>query len=259
MPIAPQTARIEPNASGEKAVGASLRILALAETWKGSNSYAFVRALRNAGHSVSALPDQWFVPSAWQSIPLKVLRRLITPYTRKEYTKALIAEARSLKPHLLFVFKGPYVEREAVDAIRDLGAAAINFYPDVSFTAHGSNIPKALPCYDWVFTTKTFGVIDMRERLGITRSSFLPHGFDAETHCPVALGVRDHAQYDCDASFIGTWSPKKEALLTHLLNSLPTLRLKIWGGLWERSSGTLEGAVMKRTGTSREFGCALRR
>jgi glycosyltransferase involved in cell wall biosynthesis len=241
-----------------RAAAPPLRILAVCETWQGSNAYAFTRAMHRAGHSVTTLPDNWFVPSDWRATPLKVLRRLITPVTVREYTHTLVEEARRLRPHLFFVFKGPYVEGRAVDAIRDLGAIAVNYYPDISFTAHGPYIPGALPRYDWVFTTKTFGIDDMKSQLGITRVSLLPHGYDAETHAPVNLDPRDHAQYDCDASFIGTWSQKKEALLAEVVERFPVLRLKIWGDQWGRVRPSLKPYVLSRSVKGTEYAKAVR-
>jgi spore maturation protein CgeB len=48
-----------------------LRILAVAETWQGANSYAFVRAFRRMGQSVAIVPEEWYVAIGWHSIPLK--------------------------------------------------------------------------------------------------------------------------------------------------------------------------------------------
>ncbi len=35
------------------------------------------------------------------------------------------------------------------------------WWPDVSFFAHGPSIPRAVPHYDWIFTTKSFGLADL--------------------------------------------------------------------------------------------------
>ena len=212
-----------------------LRILAVAETWQGSNAYAFVRAFRRAGHSVSVLPDEWFAASGWQSRPMKAARRLLWPMILREATHAAIREAELFRPHLFFVFKGIMVSPEAIRAVQARGGVAINFWPDTSFVDHGRTATRALPCYDWIFTTKTFGPADLHTRFEIANASFLPHGFDPETHRPTAMDDEAAALYGCDASFIGTWSPKKEALLSALLSALPGLNLKIWGSQWERA------------------------
>jgi spore maturation protein CgeB len=87
-----------------------------------------------------------------------------------------------------------------------------------------------------VFTTKSWGIADMQKQLGLKSVSFLEHGFDPEIHRPLPLSEEDHARYGCDVVFIGTWSPKKEKLLSHLKRALPAVRLMIWGIYWEKSS-----------------------
>src|SRR5688572_22294808 len=109
-----------------------LRILAVSDTWQGSNAYAYVRAFRRLGHSVRVVSSENYVPGEWKRKHLRVLRRIMEPVFTREYTEALIEEARELRPHLFFVFKGRYVAAEAIRSIRELGAIAINFYPDVS-------------------------------------------------------------------------------------------------------------------------------
>jgi spore maturation protein CgeB len=150
----------------------------------------------------------------------------------REYVEALISEAQALKPNLFFVFKGRYVTAEAVKAIRQLGAVAVNFYPDVSFMAHGEYLPRALPVYDWVFTTKTFGLADLEQLLGVRTASFMPPSFDPEVHRRVELDVEDRATYECDVSFIGTWSPKKQQFIEQIAAKLPSVRLRVWGAQW---------------------------
>lgn len=225
--------------TGAVAADDQLRILAVADVWEGSNAYAFVRAFRRLGHSVSVLAPENFVPSAWKSVELKAFRRLAEPLLVREYTRALIEEAQRLRPHLFFVFKGRYVHEDAVARIRELGSVAVNFFPDVSFLAHGKYIPRALPLYDWIFSTKTFGLDDLEKHLGVKQASFLAHGYDPEVHRPRNLSRDERLRYECDVSFIGTWSPKKQDVLERLASTLPDLRLRIWGSQWERARQAL--------------------
>jgi spore maturation protein CgeB len=234
-----------------------LRILAVAETWQGSNAYAFVRSFRRAGHSVSVLADEWFAASGWQSRPMKAARRLLWRMVLREATNAAIREAETFRPHLFFVFKGIMVSPQAIRAVQAQGGVAINFWPDTSFVDHGKTAVQALPCYDWIFTTKTFGPADLQARFGITNASFLPHGFDPETHKPMAMDASDAALYGCDASFIGTWSPKKEKLLAALMRAMPNLDLKIWGSQWERAGSSLRAHVQRRPVFGAEYAKAI--
>ena len=230
-----------------------LRILASCHTWQGATDYGFLRAFRRAGHSVINVPDTDFIPVGWQSLPLKALRRVTLAAMVADYQKALIEAARQLAPQLFFIFKGTYVRAATIDAIRQLGAVAINVYPDVSFTVHGPHIAGALPRYDWIFTTKSYGVLDLEQGLGIRQASFLPHGYDPETHFPAVLDDFDRAGLASQAAFIGTWSPKKEALLGCLRKALPELHLKVWGNQWDGAAATLGEALTLQAITGREY------
>jgi spore maturation protein CgeB len=235
----------------------TFRILAVGDLWQGSNAYAYVRAFRRAGHSVRVLAPENYVPSAWASRPLKAVRRTLEPLLVREYAKALLSAAANLRPHLFFVFKGRYVDPDVVRRIKAAGAVAVNFFPDVSFMAHGPLIPQALPHYDWVFTAKTFGVNDMRHRLGVESASVLPHGYDPEVHAPVELDAEDRHRYECDVSFVGTWSPKKQSFLEKLVALYPGIRLRVWGYQWEPAHATLRHRVEREPVLGIEYAKAM--
>jgi spore maturation protein CgeB len=118
---------------------------------------------------------------------------------------------------------------------RQEGVPTVNFYPDVSFLAHGKYIPRALPWYNHVFTTKSWGIADMQDQLGLKSISYLEHGFDPDVHRPLPLSDEDKQTYGCDVVFIGTWSPKKEELIGFLRQKMPQAIVKIWGSQWDKS------------------------
>jgi glycosyltransferase involved in cell wall biosynthesis len=218
-----------------KLSGRPLRIIVVCEVWQGSNSYAFARAFRRLGHSVTIVSEATYLGFGWKSPVLRGARRLLMPWIEADFTRDLSETAQHLRPHLLLVCKGPLVTPEALQAVKATGAVAILWWPDISFFAHGPTIPRALPFYDWIFTTKTFGLKDLRDTLGLDRASFMPHAFDPETHVKFPVDATDTARCRCDVSFIGTWSPKKEALLTALVMRRPDIDLKVWGTQWEKA------------------------
>jgi spore maturation protein CgeB len=221
------------------------RALVICDQWLGSNGYAGMKALRRAGWAVQVIPEWEFVPVRWQSFAMRAAGRLLRPAAVREFNRALVSAARRTRPELLLVFKGTFVRGEALEALRALGVRSYCFYPDVSFRTHGPYLPEALPHYDWVFTTKRFGLRDLHEQLGITRASCILHAYDPDLHRPVPLSSVDLERYGCDVSFIGTWSPKKEAVLRELAERLPRVRLRIWGEQWGRASarGPLRSAI----------------
>jgi len=236
----------------------SYRILCIGETWFGSDARAAFAALRRLGHSVQVLDESSYVSIQWQSVFAKGLRKLFKPLFVNELKRGTIALAYHFKPDCLFVFKGNWVHPDLIDYCRQRNIVALNYYPDVSFLTHGSYIPKALPHYDHVFTTKSYGVEDMNRELGVQRSGFLPPGFDPELHRPVALGREDRDTYECDVAFIGTWSLKKERLLASLCHALPKARVKIWGCQWNNSkSAVLADSIVGSEVTGDEYTKAI--
>lgn len=206
----------------------ALRILALSAQSQGANDYALVRAFRRAGHSVQVVPSENYIPR-WDGKRLRLLRRLLQPMLVTEYNRRVLHVAMHLRPDLLFVFKGQYLTMETLEMLRGIGTIAIQFFPDTGFADHGPYLPKAIGCYDWVFTTKPTGVSDLKIKYGIDAASFIPHAFDPETHAPVLMSSLDRSIYQCDVSFIGNTSQKKRDILEFVRQELPDIRFKIWG------------------------------
>jgi spore maturation protein CgeB len=176
----------------------------------------------------------------------------------RDFNAALKHGAEALQPHLLFVCKGVLIEPKAIEAAKRVGALATLWWPDVSFFAHGGSIPRAIPHYDWIFTTKSFGLTDLESKFGFTRASFLPHAYHPEVHRKFRCDASDHERYGCDVSFIGTWSPKKQALLETLIARRPGVKLRIWGMQWERAGARLQPWVEAREVLGAEYAKAIR-
>lgn len=216
----------------------SYRILCIGETWLGSNARGSFMALRRLGHSIQIIDEFHYYPLTWRSRPARLLRKICRPLLVRELSLEARRVASVFRPEALFVFKGNSVHPDIIRFYKLRGIPCVNFYPDVSFAVHGKYIPKALPLYDHIFTTKSWGIHDMQSQLGARNVTFLEHGFDPEVHRPLCLSSDDRTRYGCDVVFIGTWSPKKEALLAELRRRLPSVHLKIWGIYWQNSRST---------------------
>ena len=235
----------------------SLRILCIGETWFGSDARSAFAALRRLGHSTEVIDEAHFVPTEWESFAGRLLRKAFRPTMVSELTRRTSRLVRLFRPDALFVFKGNYVTAELIRDASACGARTINYYPDVSFMTHGPQIPRALLCYDHVFTAKSFGIADMRAH-GVNSVSLLPPGFDPEVHRPMTLSETDLTRFGCDVSFIGTWSPKKERILAALRDSMPGIAIRIWGNQWEkRSVRSLDQCVMGMHVTGDDYARAI--
>jgi spore maturation protein CgeB len=95
----------------------------------------------------------------------------------------------------------------------------------------------AIPAYDLI-ATYSQATVDPFLRLGARRAAWVPLGFDPELHPPnpdANPGPRAQVYADCDASFVGNYTPEREELVVQLVSE--GLRVRVWGPLeWNRST-----------------------
>jgi len=210
----------------------SLRVLVIRENWLGNTGLSAFHALLRAGIWATAICEREYVPIEWRSSSMRFLGRLLRKAAVAEFNRALLLAAKELNPDLLLAVKGTFVKAETLRLLRGMGVACYCFYPDISFTAESAYLPEAIREYDWVFTTKSFGMKDL-EALGQRRSSFLPHAYDPVVHQPRKPTSKLIKDLGCDVSFIGKWSAKKQRTLEQLVSLRPHLNIKIWGDGWQ--------------------------
>ena len=233
-----------------------MKILAIGPLWRGSNAGGLFRAMGREGCLIEVIDEFYFISLQTRSKLTKVLERIIRPLQVKEFNNDILKKIDVFRPDVLFVYKGVFVFPEALAYAKKNNIKVVLFYPDVSMTAHGANIPASIPLYDLIFTTKTFGITDMETKYDVKHTSFIPHGFDPEIHRPLA--VDGNTAFTCDISFIGTWSPKKEKWLAYLKEKLPAANLKIWGDQWGRiTNPVLKPSIQGRPITGDLYATAI--
>ncbi len=211
-------------------------ILFAGTAYPGSNSGAIARALSRQGALVHLVDHRNFVPMVNSRKRLmRAVHFLLHRLFVREYNNKLVREIQLLQPDLVLVYKGESVEPRSLHLARKMGIRCFNDFPDVSAFTHGPRLPRCLPLYDHVFTTKSFGVRDFEHHFHLKQISYLPHGFDPEIHRPLSSRGRLADRFQADASFIGTWSPKKESFLAAVMPRNPGINLRIWGSQWEKA------------------------
>ncbi len=208
-----------------------MKVLCIGEEWRGSNSSGLFYALSRIGVLVNLVNEQTFVSANGKSFQVKALNKLIRTFQINDFNNYLISITKKTKPDWVLVYKGAYLKPETISFWKKMKLPVINFFPDVSFTAHGKYIPQCVPLFDFIFTTKTFAASDLNKNFNYPKEkvSFLPHGFDPMIHRPVTPSTA------CDASFIGNFSLRKFEYLKYLMENYPKINLVIWGSTWFKS------------------------
>ena len=221
-----------------------MKILAVGPLWRGSNAGGLFRAFSRKGCLIEVMDEFYYVSLQSKNKITKVAERLIRPRQAEEFNIAIRKKVDIFRPDVLFVYKGTFVKPETLLYAQKHNCRLALFFPDVSTTAHGLYIPQCLPHYEIIFTTKTFGINDIRAKFGDKNMHLVPHGYDPEIHRILPVEEKDKAVYGNDASFIGTWSPKKEKWLEYIKEHVPGIDLKIWGAQWNKvSSDKLKSSI----------------
>ena len=210
-------------------------ILFLGADWWGSDARALAVGFRQLGHAVIEINYEDFIPSQWSSLPLRILRRALGPLLAREYNRTILRHLNNRAIDFLLVFKGKFLQPGTVKRFSASGLPAYCFYPDVSFLDHGRDIWDCLPLYDCVFTTKSFHQADAALRGRLKDLRLVSHGFDPDVHRTIHLSGKTQAAYECDVSFVGCWSLKKEQTLRALLERCAGIDLRVWGPGWARA------------------------
>ncbi len=204
--------------------------------WRGSDGRALAQAFRGLGHNLIEIDEEDYDPWRWVGTASKAFRRVLRPQWSSDYNAAVLRQSTMSAYDFTLVFKGSLLKPETVRQLREIRKPVFNFYPDVSFTDHGPNIPAALSGYDCVFTTKLYhGEREMKE-FNIRELRHVRHGFDPEVHRPVSVSPEVARNYECDVSFVGCWSKEKEETLLHLLEQAPEIAVKVFGLGWNHAS-----------------------
>ena len=210
----------------------ALRIVVTGESWHGSDCTGLARGFREAGHAVDLIGVDQFFPAVDRSLAARGARRAMSPFCQSQFNRRVRQSVRLRRPDFVLVFKGTAVAPSTLADARRRGVWLCNFWPDVSTGGHWRVDRRIFRLFDHVFTTKSFGIADLRAQFGIANTSFLPHGFDPQVHRPVAPGPDRSGAVP--VSFMGTWSPHKEACLTRLVDVIGPEKLSVWGGRWDR-------------------------
>ncbi len=219
------------------------KVLFIGDQWFGSDARSLAFAFRRAGKIVSTVDPNLFFPRSTKFVS-RVLNRLITPLYIGEYNQAILRADTLLNADVVVVFKGWGVSPKTLDVLRHRNRTLVQFYPDTTLYAYGKWIPECVSKYDYWFTTKSFGIDDVKTLSSSVEVIAVNHAFDPDVHAPPKPESWKSQKYSCDVSFIGTWDLEKEQFLAEVAQRLPEINMKIWGSYWERSTREeLVGAI----------------
>jgi spore maturation protein CgeB len=126
------------------------------------------------------------------------------------------------------------VDAAALQEIGRLGVTRLNFLTDDPWNpSHRSQwFMNALPHYDWIFSTRTSNITDIKHRGG-SRVAYVPFGYEpAIHHHDPPSSSAEKVQFAADIAFAGGADQDRIPIFTSLIHH--GFNVALYGGYWSQ-------------------------
>ena len=209
-------------------------------------------ALRRLGHTVRQVDPDLFVPQGrvasrlhWETGNLlcekSVADRVLVGLGEEKFDLTWVDNGRSVGPSLVRELQrrfGPVVNYNVDDPYGRRDRFAWSLYK------------KAVPAYNLVVVVREENVAEA-SALGAKKVLRVYRSADEVAHAPRALTDEDHARWDSQVVFVGTYFTERGPFMAELIRR--GVPLTIYGGLWEKAKEwPLIQKAWKGPGTTRD-------
>ena len=161
-------------------------------------------------------------------------------------TGSVLAEGRALRYvveqigdrnfDMTWVEGGRLVGPELVVQLQQRFGPVLNFNHDDPYGKRDGNTwrlyRKTVPMYDLIAVVRQENVYEAHV-LGATRVERVYMSADEVAHAPRVLTAEDHARWDSEVVFVGTYFPERGPFMAELIQR--GVPLTIYGGLWKKA------------------------
>lgn len=195
-----------------------------------------MRALQRLGHEISEIdtcPSK--VKAAQERFLYRVRRRLFGPKDLAGANAAILRRVAEGRADILWLDKGLTIEAKTIERVKKARpeCRVIGYSPDDMAGSHNQSrqFLEHLPLYDLFFTTKSFGVEELKG-MGCRRVEFVGNTYDPATHQPRSVTDEDRKRLGGPVGFIGNWESERALSLFKL--AMRGVPVRVWGNRWER-------------------------
>nr|CAJ71380.1 hypothetical protein kustc0635 [Candidatus Kuenenia stuttgartiensis] len=217
------------------------RILIYGESWRGGMPHSMLLAFTRLGYDTIIFDYQKYLSFHQFSIN-RIVNKLCYVldqfYFKKRCTEIntkFIQQVEDFLPDLIIVMKGLHVLPESLEKIKKLGISVVNWHVDDFFN----------PLYTMPYSKEAFTLYDIHfsprphlfeeyRRLGAKNVEYLGVCVDPNAFYPVSSVS---GNFQCDVSFVGSWSKNRE----NLLKKLHLFNVQIYGSGWHRAVVSFRG------------------
>lgn len=212
-----------------------LAILYVGHLEVGGTSLQRMQAMQALGHRVSGIESSSLPRmSVVRSLLHRVRYRLRRPLDLNGANEKIRAACEAGKFDVLWIDKGNIVRPETLAALKrsSPGTRVVGYSPDDMYQSHNNSFyfVKGLPLYDAFFTTKSYGVAELKS-LGCSSVFFVDNAFDPALHRPMQVTPEDRSRFGGEVGFIGFYEVARTRSMLALAEA--GIPVRIWGPGWE--------------------------
>lgn len=209
-----------------------MKILVFAEGYSWGMGPALLEALQQLGHEAELFDWTKFKYSSQYPVLIgKVLDRVFLRRVASDVNTELQRYLNGRHYNLVIVAKGLLLTPETVRELHRHSDVLVNWNPDDFFNPVNSsvNLVKSFEIYDCIYTARKH-LLDEYHRRGAKRCVLIDWYYVPKYYFPLAAGTPQ--AYHQDISFIGSWSRRREALIS----SLGMYNVRVYGASWKWAS-----------------------
>lgn len=203
------------------------KILIYGENWEGTLPRLLLDDLRSKSYSVEIFDFTDFLPGIKnRSLGERIKRRLFGSFYNKIINDRFTNKVHVFKPDIVIVAKGLNLSKSTLENISSLGIYLVNWNPDDFFNLKNSNkqLINMIPKYNLIVSSRLH-LSEKYSQFGAKDFFFLDWYYVPNLH------YNHFAKKSINASFVGSWSPRREEFIYNL-----NTQFHIWGGGWHKAS-----------------------
>lgn len=203
--------------------------------WTGSSESGLSAGFRDLGWAVQEVDQRDFGVRPSGDLLFRAAARLSRQRAATAYRRNLLDECRALKPDIFFTVKGQDISADLLRRIKETGARAVMYYPDVDFN-HAGVLCDSFQEFDLVVSTKSFHINYLEKLLGRDRVAHVPHGYCPSVHRPFNRVITE-SSFTTDILHAGNHSPYKQKWLESAASVIPDASFRLVGNRWREHVG----------------------
>jgi spore maturation protein CgeB len=209
------------------------KIVVYGEAWRGSMPYSIMLALNRQGYDVILFDyTHYYYHIGSNRVLGKIgyyVNKLYYGYIVNKINNDLISIVKDCRPRMVVVVKGRDILPSTLTYFNNINMPVINWHVDEYFNPYyiTKYSDSNFTLYDLHLSSRPH-MFDYYNKRGARRVVYQEFCYDPSISYPVHM----QSSNECDVSFVGNWSNKRESVIRSLCKYV---KAYVWGGGWWRA------------------------